>query len=60
VTRSGGSLVDDLCAALAPERVLTRPLELALYSRDASVIKGRAEVVCLPESTAASLPTSPR
>jgi glycolate oxidase len=32
--------------------VLTRPLELALYSRDASVIKGRAEVVCLPESTA--------
>jgi glycolate oxidase len=52
VTRSGGSLVDDLCAALAPERVLTRPLELALYSRDASVIKGRAEVVCLPESTA--------
>jgi glycolate oxidase len=52
VTRSGGSLVDELQSALAPERVLTRPLELALYARDASVIKGRAEVVCLPESTA--------
>jgi glycolate oxidase len=45
-------LVDDLRHALAPERVLTRPLELSLYARDASVLSGRAEVVCLPESTA--------
>jgi glycolate oxidase len=45
-------LVDDLRAALSPSRVLSRPLELALYARDASVLSGRAEVVCLPESTA--------
>jgi glycolate oxidase len=44
--------VDDLRAALSPSRVLSRPLELALYARDASVLSGRAEVVCLPESTA--------
>jgi glycolate oxidase len=45
-------LVDDLRAALSRERVLTEPLELALYARDASVLSGRAEIVCLPESTA--------
>jgi glycolate oxidase len=45
------ALVADLEAALAPERVLSRPLELALYARDASIIEGRAEVVCFPLST---------
>jgi glycolate oxidase len=47
-----GALVDELRAALSPDRVLTRPLELALYARDASIIEGRAEVVCFPLSTA--------
>jgi glycolate oxidase len=40
--------VSDLRAALAPDRVLEQPLELALYARDASVIEGRAGVVCFP------------
>src|SRR3954470_14468132 len=46
-----GALVDELQAALAPDRVLARPLELALYARDASIIEGRAEVVCFPLTT---------
>src|SRR5687767_1586632 len=45
-------LVEELRAALAPDRVLTQPLELALYARDASVIEGRAAVVCFPTTTA--------
>lgn len=44
-------LVADLEAALAPGRVRVDPLELALYGRDASMITGRAGVVCFPEST---------
>jgi glycolate oxidase len=44
-------LIADLRAALAPERVKAAPTELALYSRDASVLEGRAGVVCLPLST---------
>ena len=44
-------LVSDLRAALAPDRVRVNPLELDLYARDASVISGRAEVVCFPLTT---------
>jgi glycolate oxidase len=46
------ALVDDLRAALDPERVRVAPLELALYARDASVLSGRTSVVCFPISTA--------
>jgi glycolate oxidase len=45
-------LVADLHAVIAPSRVKTAGAELALYSRDASVIEGVAGVVCLPVSTA--------
>src|SRR5436190_3141239 len=45
------ALVDDLRAALTPDRVLVSPLALELYARDASIIRGRAEVVCFPVST---------
>jgi glycolate oxidase len=45
------ALVADLREALAPDRVRVGPLELDLYARDASVISGRAEVVCFPLST---------
>jgi glycolate oxidase len=44
-------LVAELRRALAPDRVLEQPLELALYARDASVIEGRAGVVCFPGTT---------
>lgn len=44
-------LVADLEAALAPERVRCDPAELGLYGRDASMIVGRAAVVCFPLST---------
>jgi glycolate oxidase len=45
------TLVGDLRAALAPDRVRVNALELDLYARDASVISGRAEVVCFPLTT---------
>ncbi|MCU1460655.1 MAG: putative oxidase [Acidimicrobiales bacterium] len=45
------ALVDDLRAALTPDRVLVSPLALELYARDASIIRGRAEVVCFPLTT---------
>jgi glycolate oxidase len=45
------TLVEDLYAALSPDRVRVNPLELELYARDASVISGRAEVVCFPLTT---------
>lgn len=44
-------LVGELAAALAPERVRTDTIELGLYSRDASMITGRASVVCFPLDT---------
>ena len=44
-------LVPDLRAALARERVRAESLELTLYGRDASVLEGRAGVVCFPETT---------
>ncbi|HEY3187307.1 MAG TPA: FAD-binding protein, partial [Solirubrobacteraceae bacterium] len=46
------AVVADLRGALEPDRVLTTALELALYSRDASVIEGHAGVVCFPCDTA--------
>jgi glycolate oxidase len=45
-------LTEELCAALAPDRVEDGSLALALYARDASVIEGAAGVVCFPTSTA--------
>jgi len=47
-----GSLPDDLARELSPERVLTTALELGLFSRDASVIEGKAAVVCFPLDSA--------
>jgi glycolate oxidase len=41
-------LIADLGAALAPERVHADPIELGLYERDASMITGKASVVCFP------------
>ena len=46
-----GDLVAQLRVALSPERVRTDPMELGLYARDASMLVGRASVVCFPEST---------
>src|SRR5437764_14455542 len=46
-----GSLVDELRAALAPDRVTVDALELGLYGRDASVLDGTAGVVCFPLTT---------
>jgi glycolate oxidase len=45
------SLVDDLRAALAADRVTLDALELGLYGRDASVLDGQAGVVCFPATT---------
>src|SRR5204863_451412 len=46
------SLVDDLRAELAPDRVRAEPLELSLYGHDASIVTGgHAAVVCFPLST---------
>jgi glycolate oxidase len=45
------TLVGELRAALAPDRVRVGALELDLYARDASAISGRAEVVCFPLTT---------
>ena len=45
------ALVADLERVLAPDRVRVSPLELELYARDASIISGRAEVVCFPLTT---------
>lgn len=45
-------LIADLAASLAPERVHADPLELGLYERDASMIAGKAAVVCFPLDTA--------
>jgi len=46
------TLVQDLAAALDEERVRNGGLERALYNRDASIMEGRAGVVCFPETTA--------
>jgi glycolate dehydrogenase FAD-linked subunit len=44
-------LVADLGRALAPDRVRTGGVELAMYGRDASVLSGRAAVACFPLTT---------
>jgi glycolate oxidase len=44
-------VIEELNAALDPARVHADPLELGLYERDASMITGRASVVCFPTST---------
>src|SRR5688572_30139070 len=44
-------LVEELRAALSPERVHDDGLELALYGRDASLERGDVAVVCFPTST---------
>jgi glycolate oxidase len=44
-------VVAELRAALAPDRVRDGDLDRALYGRDASVISGRAGIVCFPTST---------
>ncbi|HEX2783915.1 MAG TPA: FAD-linked oxidase C-terminal domain-containing protein [Ilumatobacteraceae bacterium] len=46
------SLVDELGAALSPDRVRVGATELALYRRDASNLEGRAGVVCFPTTAA--------
>jgi glycolate oxidase len=51
-TQTHGALVDDLHAALAPERVRDGATELSLYRRDASNMEGSTSVVCLATSTA--------
>ena len=45
------ALVADLRSALDPSRVRADPIELGLYERDASMLTGRASVVCFPIST---------
>jgi glycolate oxidase len=45
------SLVADLQAAMAPDRVRADASEVRLYGRDASMITGEAAVVCFPLST---------
>ncbi|HEX5367486.1 MAG TPA: FAD-linked oxidase C-terminal domain-containing protein [Acidimicrobiales bacterium] len=45
------ALAADLAAALAPDRVRTGGVELALYGRDASVLSGEAALACFPLTT---------
>lgn len=45
-------LVADLVAALDPARVHTGELELGLYGRDASLLRGDAGPVCFPRTAA--------
>jgi glycolate oxidase len=47
-----GGLLSALRSAVGPERVRTESTELALYQRDASLITGKAGVVCFPTTTA--------
>ena len=49
--RAEDTLVSELVAALDRSRVRTDPIEVGLYNRDASMIVGRASVVCFPTST---------
>ena len=43
-------MLDDLRAALGPDRARAEPLELALYARDAGVASGHAAAVCFPRT----------
>ena len=51
VDPADAALVEALVGALSADRVRCDPMELALYGRDASMITGRAAVVCFPLST---------
>lgn len=44
-------LISDLRAALSDDRVLEEPLELYLFSRDASLMRGEPTCVAFPETT---------
>ena len=44
------ALLRDLRSTLDLDRVRAEPLELALYSRDAGVARGRAAAVCFPRT----------
>ena len=44
------ALLRDLRSTLDSDRVRAEPLELALYSRDAGVARGRAAAVCFPRT----------
>jgi glycolate oxidase len=46
------ALLDDLVAALDADRVRSRPIDRALYAKDAGVTPGQAEVIVFPETTA--------
>jgi glycolate oxidase len=46
------ALAADLGAALAADRVRAEPAEVGLYSRDASVLSGKAALVCFPLTAA--------
>jgi glycolate oxidase len=50
-TLDRAALAAELCRELSPERVRTGLVELGLYARDASVMEGRAGVVCFPTTT---------
>ncbi len=45
------SLIDDLRALLGSDRVLVEPLELHLYSKDASLMRGQPTCVVFPHTT---------
>ena len=44
-------MIEELRAALDPERVLVSPLARHLYSKDAGVFRGEATVVVVPVTT---------
>ena len=44
------TLLTDLRQALGRENVLEEPLELHIYSKDASLMRGEASVVVFPQS----------
>ncbi len=45
------ALVDDLTQVLGPENVMAEPLELHLFSKDASLMRGEPTVVVFPTNT---------
>ncbi|HET9078782.1 MAG TPA: FAD-linked oxidase C-terminal domain-containing protein [Acidimicrobiales bacterium] len=52
VAPADSALIADLEEVLGPDRVRCDPAELGLYGRDASMITGRAGMVCFPLDTA--------
>jgi glycolate oxidase len=45
--------IEELAAIVGPENISTEPLELEVYSRDPTVVRGSAEAVVWPTSTEA-------